>query len=189
MSTLERIKFVVLNGSPKRDGHTASLVVRLMEAVEPYADCERIDLYEEMIPPVSGELDVPLGEPTPVQQKLLACDAFVLVTPTYWFNMPGVVKNFIDHLTVLEDNDFMLEGKVAGCIVYTPEGGGENILQNLAMVFNHMGIVVPPYCLVFDRGDKTQWVRDEIPLMVHSLCQQVNAQKNNSFHWNYEALD
>lgn len=184
-TTEEKYKLVVLNGSPKADGHTASMAAALMDAAAVFAECQRIDLYEEALPPVTGELDIPLGEPNSVQAKLLWCDAFVLVTPTYWFNMPAVVKNFVDHLTILEDNGFLLEGKVAGCIVYTPEGGGENILQNLAMVFNHMGIVVPPYCLIFDRGDGKKWVQEDIPLMAHSLFQQVRAQQAIGFNWDY----
>jgi multimeric flavodoxin WrbA len=153
------------------------------KAAGAYGECEQIMLCEENIPPVTGELDVKLGVPSRVQDALMECDAFVVVTPVYWFNMPGVVKNLIDHLTILEDNDFMLEGKVAGCIVYSPEGGEVNVLQNLAMVFNHMGITVPPYCLIFDRGHGEKWVGEDIPMMARSLAQQVGAQKEMKFRW------
>lgn len=182
----ERLKFLIINGSPKKDGHTSSLTRSFIEAAEKYGVCEQVFLYEEELQPVTGELNLPLEKPSYLQEKILDSDVFIIATPTYWFNLPAVVKNFIDHLTILEDNNFMLEGKVAGCIAYSPEGGSVNVVQNLALVFNHMGIVIPPYCLIFDLGKETDWVERDIPLMAHSLYQQVMAQRKYGFNWEYE---
>jgi multimeric flavodoxin WrbA len=182
-ATSQPIRFLALNGSPKKDGHTAQLLQTFAREAEKFGNCEVVDLIDHALPPVSGELGVPLGETTHLQQLMLEADAFVLATPTYWFNLPGQVKNFIDHLTVLEDDGWKLEGKVAGCLVYSPEGGGVNVLQNLAMVFNHMGVTVPPYGLIFDRGHGEDWVQEDIPRLAHSIAQQVRAHRQLGFHW------
>lgn len=177
------VHFLAINGSPKADGHTASLLKEFVAATDPYGICHVVNLFDHTIPPVTGELGVPIRGLSPLHQMMLEADAFVLATPTYWFNLPGHVKNFIDHLTVLEDNGWLLEGKVAGCVAYSPEGGGVSVLENLAVVFNHMGITIPPYGLIFDRGQGEAWVQDDILRLARSLAQQVWAHRQMGFTW------
>ena len=121
------------------------------------------------------------------QKALVEADGFVIATPTYWFNEPGILKNFIDSLTPLEENGFMLEGKVGGFIVYSPEGGETDVLENLAMTFNQMGIVLVPYSLIFYRGSQDKWALDDVKLLAKSMIQQIQAQRKLQFNWDYDS--
>lgn len=183
-STDKPIKILAINSSPKLNGKTASfLEVFVDEAGSKGVEVERIDLYKENIPPVSGELGKNIKQLSKLQEKYLAADGFVIATPTYWFNVPGVLKNFIDSLTILEENSWKTEGKVAGLIVYSPEGGELGILGNLAVAFNHMGITIPPYGMIFYRGEQDSWAIPDIKLLVKTMIQQIEAHKNLKFNW------
>ena len=126
---------------------------------------------------------------------LLEADGLVIAIPTYWFNMPGILKSFIDSLTPFVDmenesnyktdgkNSFGLDGKVAGCIVYSPEGGESPVLQNLALTLNHLGVLLPPYSLIFYRGKQDWWAKNDIRLLTRNMIQQIKAQKQLHLQW------
>ena len=81
----------------------------------------------------------------------------------------------------------MLEGKVGGFIVYSPEGGETDVLENLAMTFNQMGIVLVPYSLIFYRGSQDKWALDDVKLLAKSMIQQIQAQRKLQFNWDYDS--
>jgi multimeric flavodoxin WrbA len=74
-------------------------------------------------------------------------DAIILATPVQWFNMTAKTKEFIDSLK--ESPDFPLEGKVAGFIAVCEEDGGQQTVSLIASALNHMGVIIPPYGMVF----------------------------------------
>ncbi|MEM0119900.1 MAG: flavodoxin family protein [Thermoprotei archaeon] len=80
-----------------------------------------------------------------VYRELLASHAAVFVTPTYWANVPGKLKNLVDRLTALENNGFQLEGIVAAVIAVNQVSGGWEAASWLAGVLNMMGALIPPY--------------------------------------------
>lgn len=178
------MKILAINSSPKPDGKTASFLQTFIDAAKDQGmEVNKVNLYEEEIPHHSGELDKPLKELSKLQKKFVEADGFVIATPTYWFNVPGVLKNFIDHLTILEENGWQAEGKVAGIICYAPEGGELGVLGNLSVALNHMGIVIPPYGLIFYRGPQDSWAIPDIKLLAKSMAQQIKAQKELNFNW------
>jgi multimeric flavodoxin WrbA len=82
-----------------------------------------------------------------VYHALLNSDAAVFVTPTYWSNVPGKLKNLVDRLTSLENNGYMLEGLVAAVIAVQEVSGGLETASWLASTLNQMGAMIPPYAI------------------------------------------
>lgn len=172
------IKIVTIGCSPKETGHTASLLKLFTEtAITSGAKIERFDLYEEHIKPFSGELGKKIKKLDHIQRALIESDGFVIATPTYWFNEPGILKNFVDNLTPLEENGFLLEGKVAGILVYSPEGGETTVLETLALTFNQMGVAIPPYALIFFRGPADKWALKDASMLARSIINEVKIQR------------
>lgn len=182
----KEIKLMAINASPKLDGQTAALLeIFVKAAIDEKAAIDRLDLYTENIPFINGKLGKESQELLPVHHKLLESDGLVIATPTYWFNVPAILKNFIDNLTILEDNGFLLEGKVAGFIVYSPEGGELGVLASLALPLNHMGMLIPPYATIFYRGEHDSWVKQDIPHLAKRMIEVIRAEKNLHLQWDW----
>jgi multimeric flavodoxin WrbA len=90
-----------------------------------------------------------------VYDALLSSDAAVFVTPTYWSNVPGRLKNLVDRLTSLENNGYLLEGLVAAVIAIQEVAGGLETASWLATTLNQMGAMIPPYAIQVFYGQKT----------------------------------
>ncbi len=172
------VKILLINASPKKTGTTA-LFLKVFEKAAKQEDIntKRIDLIDNKVETFNGKLNQKIRKFHPYLKLILEYDGFVIATPTYWFSLPGVLKNFIDNLTPFEENNWMLEGKVAGCIVYSPEGGGTEVLKNLALTFNHMGIAIPPYGLIFYRDQKDKWALRDIALLAKTMKFEVESQR------------
>ncbi len=80
-----------------------------------------------------------------VYRALIDSHAAVFITPTYWVNVPGKLKNLVDRLTSLENNGFLLEGLIAAVIAINQVNGGWEAASWLAGVLNMMGALIPPY--------------------------------------------
>lgn len=156
------------------------LEIFVNEAKKQGAEVEIIHLYQENLPLHSGKLEDEF-KPSNLQKKLIQADGFVITTPIHWFNVSTPVKIFVDHMTDLEENGWLLEGKVAGFIAYSPEGGEAPALQYLAMTFNHMGVTIPPYSMIFYRGEQDSWAKEDLKLLAKSIVQQIKAQKEFKF--------
>ena len=172
------MKILTINCSPKNEGNTAKLLkIFLDEASKIGLEVRSINLYEEKEDFFHGKLNQKIEKLTKAQELLTKSDGFVIATPTYWFNTPAILKNFIDNLTPLEENNWMLEGKVGGFIAFEPQGGGVEVLKNLAMTFNHMGVVIPPYSLIFYRGHQDNWAMQDIKLLARVMKAEIESQK------------
>lgn len=181
-----KIKILAINSSPKLEGHTAHFLNSFIQSAEKLgAEVLRVDLYKEHLKPFSGKLGVKIKRLTPLQKEMVSADGFVIATPTYWFNEPSVLKNFMEWMTPLEENGFLLEGRVGGFIVFSPQGGETDILENLAIVFNHMGVLLPPYSMIFYRDPSDNWAKKDIPLLAKNMIQQIKAQKDLKISWDY----
>lgn len=172
------MKILTINCSPKKDGNTSKLLkIFQNEAIKIGGEVVSINLYDEKEDFFDGKLNQEIKVLTKVQRLMTESDGFVIATPTYWFNTPAILKNFIDNLTPLEENNWMLEGKVGGFIVFEPEGGGAEVLKNLAMTFNHMGVAIPPYSLIFYRGKQDKWVFADLKLLARVMKAEIESQK------------
>lgn len=178
------IKILAINSSPKAEGETGKLLDLFIKAAEELGiEITKINLTKEHIHPFLGILGRKLKHKSKLQKEMIDADGFVIATPTYWFNEPGVLKDFIDSLTPLEENGFLLEGKVAGFIVYSPEGGETSVLENLVMTFNQMGVLFVPYSLIFYRGEEDKWAITDIKDLAKRLKGQIDAQRLAGLKW------
>lgn len=189
------IRLLAISASPKNGGRTDRLLTQFVVAARKHgAAVETIRLTDVRIPPFDGRLHhrhasnvaKKLPKVLPILEKLKSCDGFVIATPTWWFNVPGHLKNFLDHLTVLEEYGYYLEGKVTGFIAFSPHGGGTGIVENLANVFSSMGCVLPPYSMIWFGQKEEQWSPRDIPLLAKNIVQQIRAQKEQHISWDYE---
>lgn len=145
-----------INGSPRKNGRST----RYLREVEKWTKKEGaktifLHLIDYKILPCRGCYSQnPKNCTFPCKQKdgmkhiyqfLLKCNGFVIGCPSYWFSVPGHLKNFIDRLTCLENNGFLLEEKVFAAICVAQESGGEEVSHYLLSVFNEMGCISPPF--------------------------------------------
>uniref|UniRef100_A0A7C2ZPW9 NADPH-dependent oxidoreductase n=1 Tax=Ignisphaera aggregans TaxID=334771 RepID=A0A7C2ZPW9_9CREN len=87
-------------------------------------------------------------------ERVISSDGIIFVTPIYWYNVPGPLKNFIDRLTLLENAIFTegrskAEGKVTGFVVIGNDTGAIAVIQNLMAVLNSFGTIIPPWALAY----------------------------------------
>jgi len=77
-----------------------------------------------------------------------------LATPVYWYAPSGLLKNFVDRLTSMENMIFhqgrsLLEGKVAGFIVTGLDSGISMTITHLMFVLNSMGVLITPWSMAY----------------------------------------
>jgi multimeric flavodoxin WrbA len=105
-----------------------------------------------------------------IYSLLLKSDGFVIGSPSYWFSVSGLVKNFIDRLTSLENNGFLLEGKIFSAVSCAQETGGEEVSHYLISVFNEMGCIIPPFATpFFNANGKGSWTRKDLFLLGRNI--------------------
>ena len=159
------VKVLGINGSPRKYGETFKLLLLALKAAEDEgAKTESVNLYDLDIKPCIGCLsDEQLACRYPciyeddmrkLYDKILEADALIIATPIYWFSPSGVVKNFIDRLTVFENMIYItgrswVEGKVAGFIAVGNDSGSIQVIANLMATLNAMGFIIPPWAMAY----------------------------------------
>jgi len=162
---MKKILVIGINGSPRRKGTTSLLINKFLKEVEKNGgETELINLIDKRIRPCLGcYSENPDICHYPCRQKddmekicslLIKADVIVFGTPVYWFNMSGLMKNFIDRLTCLAASGYLLEGKVGVFFSASKEneGGKLNASLSMASALNHLGLFIPPYGILFYPG-------------------------------------
>ncbi len=98
------MRFLVLNGSPRKNGVTTQVLTKAYETLKANHEGEYVDLYDLEIKPCVGCLQcrpdktcvLPRDGAHEVAEKIKQADLLVVGTPTYWGNMTGVMKNLFD---------------------------------------------------------------------------------------------
>ena len=158
------VRVLGVNGSPRKYGNTFKLLtVALRAAAMEGAETKLIHLYDYRIEPCIGCLcDVQESCRYPcvieddmrlLYDEVLKADALIIATPIYWYQPSGVVKNFLDRLTALENMIFVdghswVEGKVAGVIAAGNDSGLVMAASCLLSTLISMGFMVPPFSMV-----------------------------------------
>lgn len=168
---MSKVHILGINGSPHKDGTTAKLLgLVLAGAKKSGATTEIIHLYDFNIKPAPGNYSVdpkteisakmPKDDMQKLYPKITKAAGLVFATPNYWANMSGVMKNFIDRLTPLENEGFQLEGKIAAFIATAKEneGGVEMAALSMVAALSQMGVLIPPLGIMWYPG---KWVRTE----------------------------
>lgn len=175
---------LLVNGSPRKGVHVSNMLSNVRQCLEKRgAKIKTIHLTNYKILPPDGRLNEKIAiektrdDMSKLQRLALRADGIVFATPTHWFNVSSLMKLFLDRLTSLEHYGFLLEGKVAGFLVYGPQGGALNAAMLLVMTANHMGMVIPPYAAIFDEGRGDKWIKKEYDVLAKNILQQIHAWK------------
>lgn len=154
-----------INGSPRPYGLTSMLLEACLKgAKEAGANIERVDLYDLDIQPCIGCLcdeEKACRYPCLIEDdmrklydKVLKADGIILATPIYWFMPSGVIKNFIDRLTALENmivigDKSWVEGKVAGIVAAGNDHGAIQVIAPIMTALVSMGFMIPPFAMAY----------------------------------------
>lgn len=179
-------KILFFNGSPRSYGLTYTLLnFALKGATSIGVESKLFNLYDLEIRPCLGCLSdnqsscmypcVIDDDMQKVYKEILSSNGIVIATPVYWFAPSGVVKNFIDRLTVFENMIFisgrsLVEGKVAGVIAVGNDGGAVQTISTIISALISMGFTVPPFGFCYHA--KNEEPND------NTLCDAFNVGRN-----------
>ncbi|MEX2016986.1 MAG: flavodoxin family protein [Candidatus Pacearchaeota archaeon] len=190
---MKEVTILGINGSPNKNGLCTNLLKKSLKVAEKYgAKTKIIHLVDIERKFYSGSLGKkPQKDFKPIAKEVLNADGLVLATPVYWMNMSSLMKEFIDELTFLEIDNFKMEGKVAGFIATCEEDGGWQTILNMAGPLSHMGLIFPPYSMVFYNRrfpgkSEHAWMRKDFELLgknVVELCKMIKSYEPN---WDYK---
>lgn len=106
------MKILILNGSPRKNGSTASILKQIAEGIAKEHKIEWIDTFELSVKPCTGCLCcrpnkecAQTGDDAQITgRKINEADVLIVGTPVYWGNMTGTLKNLFDrNVTTFED--------------------------------------------------------------------------------------
>ncbi len=146
---------VGINGSPRKNGRTAGLLKKILQtAKNSGGETKLLHLVDYEIKPCLGCYSTDFKKciyPCRIKdgmQKIYPllekADALVLGSPVYWFNMSGLMKNFIDRLCCAENNGFLYQGKIAALAVSKEDGGEMMAEEHPAAGGHEIAAVVEP---------------------------------------------
>lgn len=161
---------LVVNGSPRKYGSSTQLSYVAAKGVEDAGGvAELVHLYDYDVKPCIGCVSdgvkycrfpcVLNDDFNKLGKKVLQADGLIISTPVYWYAPSGVLKNFIDRLTSMENMIFhearrsLLEGKVVGFIATGLDAGVFMTVSYLMSVLNSMGAVVAPWSMAYTHSD------------------------------------
>ncbi|MGB9816512.1 MAG: flavodoxin family protein [Desulfurococcaceae archaeon] len=159
-------RVLIIEGSPRKYGSSAQLVqVALRGIKEAGGEAETLFLYDYLIKPCIGCVSedtkycrfpcvIEDDDFNKIAEKIIASDGLIIATPVYWYAPSGMLKNFIDRLTCLENMIFhkgrsLLEGKVVGFIATGLDSGVFMAISYLMAVLNSMGAIVAPWSMAY----------------------------------------
>ncbi|MDG6256529.1 MAG: flavodoxin family protein [Methanomicrobiaceae archaeon] len=141
------MKVLGISGSNRKDGNTAFLVKKILEHVDE-EECSEIEtefvsLAGKIIKPCTGcELCkekkwcvIQNDDWDDVAEKILECDVLVLGSPTYYYDVCGHLKNFMDR-TYSFYHDRKLAGRNAIVVSVCADRGCERTLETLEAFVN-----------------------------------------------------
>jgi multimeric flavodoxin WrbA len=151
----EARKILVVHSSPRKKGNSNTLAEGIIKGAESAgADVESVHLHGMDISPCNAcyacqkkdskgcAID---DEMQTIYPKLVECDAWVIASPVYWFNMSAQTKLFMDRcfaLLAYADNPFAGK-RVAIAMSYGDtdpfNSGCINALRSFQDAFNYVG--------------------------------------------------
>ncbi|ABN69315.1 NADPH-dependent FMN reductase [Staphylothermus marinus F1] len=160
------VNILIINASPRKYGDSTKLSAIAEKGVlDAGGKPEKIFLYDYNIKECMGCVSddqkicrfpciIRDDDFNMLGEKVLGSDGFIVVSPIYWYSVPGRLKNFIDRMTSMENmivhiGRSLLEGKVAGFIVTGSDSGSLLEIAYLMVVMNSMGIHIPAWALAY----------------------------------------
>lgn len=149
------MKVVALNGSPRKNGNTRLMLEKVLEPLAKAGwDTEIVQLggrdihgcracfkcWEKQDKRCVFGKDA-LNE---VFEKVLAADAVVLGSPTYFADVTAELKAFIDRAGMVSmANGCLLAGKIGAGVVAVRRGGATHVLDSITHLFQISQMVIP----------------------------------------------
>lgn len=195
-----------VNGSPHKDGIVCEILQSLLDAAaDEGAEIQIIHLYDLSIRHAPGNFSkdpateivslMPDDDMKKLYPLLEQADGIVFASPCYWANMSGAMKDFIDRLTALENENFALQRKVAACIAASRinEGGVATAALMMVMAITQMGMYMPPNGIMWYPGDwhkARETVKDfskvDAPNVGRNMVRMIHALAEPDFVWSGE---
>lgn len=99
-------RILAILGSPNKEGGTGSMLNYAVKISEQRGYCvEYIDLYDKNIAYCNGcrsciktQICVQKDDVQEIAESIKTCDIVILAAPTYWANVPAIVKNLFDRM-------------------------------------------------------------------------------------------
>jgi NAD(P)H-dependent FMN reductase len=145
---------LVINSSPHEPSITTRFCDIFANSFGPRYTT-RLDLHKEPPPHSNGTYD---NGNTKWQKHVIESDVLFIGTPTYWFNVPSILKAFIDDLAAIDE--ILWEGdRSAVLAIHAPEGGEIGAVNALMPALNMLGFTLPGNGFVYyrDSGDDWAW--------------------------------
>ena len=84
----------------------------------------------------------------------LQAKAVIVISPINWNGMPGLLKDFLDRLTCVEnmyliDGSLPMAGRTLGIVVNGHEDGAYKTAFDIFMVFQNLGFILAPYGIAY----------------------------------------
>ncbi len=149
------MKAVAVNGSPRTGGNTEML---LRKAIEPLSnagwDTEFLQIGGKKIQGCSAcyrcftTKDARCSVKTDVFnecfEKMLAAQAIILGTPTYFTDVSAEMKSLLDRAGLVSvANGGLLRGKIGAAVVAVRRGGGTHAFDTINHMFLMSGAIIP----------------------------------------------
>jgi len=199
-------RVLVFIASPRKYGSTTQLAqVAVKGVLDAGGEAELIYLYDYVIKPCIGCVSdnikyckypciISDDDFNKLAEQMANSEGFIFSTPVYWYAPPGVLKNFIDRLTSLENIIFhgsrsLLEGKVAGFIAVGADSGILMTIAYLMSVMNSMGVAIPPWSIAYSHSPNP--LEDEKALrdaynVGYLLVETIKALRSYGVHIGYK---
>jgi multimeric flavodoxin WrbA len=152
-------KVLIFNGSPRKNGNSSFLAHKVLEGIyeaNTDAEVEIVNLHYMHIEPCSAcngcraenrkqQYCIIKDDMAGIYEKLVACKAFVLVSPVYWFTVTAQMKLFMDRLYGLsiEETNSLKDKPVGIVLVYGDAdpyvSGAINAIGTLEDTFKYTG--------------------------------------------------
>ncbi|MEM0031244.1 MAG: flavodoxin family protein [Desulfurococcaceae archaeon] len=199
-------RVIIIEGSPRKYGSSSQLAQVAIRGIEDAGgEAELVFLYDYTIKPCIGCVSentkyckfpclIDDDDFNRIAEKILESDGLIIATPVYWYAPSGVLKNFIDRLTSLENMIFhtgrsLLEGKVVGFIATGLDSGVFMAISYLMAVLNSMGAVVAPWSMAYSHLEDV--TKDEGALkdaynVGYLVTETAKIMKQNGSHIGYK---
>jgi multimeric flavodoxin WrbA len=99
---------------------------------------------------------------TPLQRQVLDPDVVFIATPTYWFNVPAILKSFIEDLSGIDTKELWAIDRYVVVAVHAPEGGEIGAISAVVLPFNMMGFTLPANGFVYYRDADDDWALKDL---------------------------
>jgi hypothetical protein len=174
-NTKRKLRFVlIINASPKEKySKTARLWRHFEKSLKRQCPREHIDLRDCKIPFADGKFTRTPGKMEKLRQLVLDCDGMFIATPTYWYNVPAMLKAFIEQLSP-DDVKLSRKQRKLALAVYSPEGGELGVFTAVVAPLNMMGFSLIGNGYAWCDGTEDDvWWKEEIEWMAGEFSEHA----------------